>query len=185
MRDRCRSRCCPDDYTLQPPHSSYLTQTLHSIKQQIEKEKARLAAHGRPLSAHAGVSHHHHVHHHQGTGPGSTKQHHYNHHKDSSNTGAGGFSAGQRGFSAAALLAGPFGDQLVGGSGGTSTGGKRIESLRGDGGYYLVSKTIGHGAYAVVKLAQQHPSGKLYAAKIFDKTRSNWDSRKKLVYREV
>ncbi len=61
---------------------------------------------------------------------------------------------------------------------------KRIESRDGNG-YYTTGKTIGQGAYAVVKSCVHHPSQCGFAVKIFDKLRSNWETRKKLVYREV
>lgn len=39
------------------------------------------------------------------------------------------------------------------------------------GGTFTTSKTIGQGAYAVVKLATHTPSNQTFAIKIFDKTR--------------
>eukprot|EP00925_Amoebophrya_sp_RCC4383_P001747 GSA25T00015444001.1 len=63
--------------------------------------------------------------------------------------------------------------------------GKKIESSVADGGHYVTGRTIGQGAYAVVRSCTHYPSGRGYAVKIFDKTRSSWDNRKKLVYREV
>ncbi|CAD7973097.1 unnamed protein product [Amoebophrya sp. A120] len=63
--------------------------------------------------------------------------------------------------------------------------GKTIPSTLLEGGSYVTGKTIGQGAYASVRVCTHHPSEKNYAVKIFDKTRSHWENRKKLVYREV
>ncbi len=68
--------------------------------------------------------------------------------------------------------------------GSSGTASKKVESQR-FGGYYNPGRTIGQGAYAVVKLCTHSPSCAQYAVKVFDKTRSSWESRKKLVYREV
>eukprot|EP00397_Hematodinium_sp_SG-2012_P025916 GEMP01027114.1.p1 GENE.GEMP01027114.1~~GEMP01027114.1.p1 ORF type:complete len:527 (+),score=76.26 GEMP01027114.1:26-1582(+) len=53
------------------------------------------------------------------------------------------------------------------------------------GGRYCLAETIGHGAYAVVRNAVHEPTGRPAALKVFDKLKSNWEGRRKLVEREI
>lgn len=53
------------------------------------------------------------------------------------------------------------------------------------GGRHCLSESIGQGAYASVCKSTHEPSGKSMAVKVFDKNKANWESRRKLVEREI
>jgi len=68
-----------------------------------------------------------------------------------------------------------------------SSTGSRVTSVASAlfGGRYTLTETIGQGAYAVVRNSIYEPTGQASAVKVFDKLKSNWEGRRKLVEREI